>query len=129
MSLQNPNDCFGMYRSSDSYIQGTADYNRWLNCELNKEFISAENGLWNQSNDTGRTKDGIVFNEFGGGVTRTNTVDNIIKTVIETASNTTSETAINAVSDTGQKVIETTSKNPLLTIGIVFAVALLLFKK
>ncbi len=129
MSLQNPNDCFGMYRSSDSYIQGTADYNRWLNCELNKEFISAENGLWNQGNDTGRTKDGIVFNEFGGGVTGTNTVDNIIKTVIETASNTTSETAINAVSDTGQKVIETTSKNPLLTIGIVFAVALLLFKK
>lgn len=128
MSLQNPNECFGIYRSSDSFIIGTADYNRWLNCELNNEFISAENGLWNQNNHTGRTtdKDGVVINEFGG----SNTVlDNTIKAVTEIATNTASETVTNAVTDTKQTIQETASKNPLLTIGIVFAVALLLFKK
>lgn len=128
MSLQNPNDCFGMYRSSDSYIQGTADYNRWLNCELNKEFISAENGLWNQSNNTGRTKDGIVFNEFGGGGSAT-TLDNTIKTVTETASNTTSKTSTNTITNPSQTIQETASKNPLLTIGVIFGIAFLLFKK
>lgn len=32
------------YRSPDSYTIGTPDYNRWLNYELDNEFLGAEYG-------------------------------------------------------------------------------------
>ena len=131
MSLEhnNNNSCFGMYRSSDSYIQGTADYERWLNCELNTEFVSAENSgnVWNGGttvNNTNKDLDVTINNLGGGGIVQATNNAPII-TVTQTDSMTTKA----SVNSNDVLLIDKAKQNPLATFGIIFAVAYLVFKK
>lgn len=128
MALQNPNDntCFGMYRSSDSYIIGTADYNRWLNCELNNDFIGADVG-GNESN-TGRYTPNIL--ESGGSINAV--VNNITKTdtKTETATNTNNPITGAATNLTAtDKIKQLAKENPILSFIAVFGITYLALKK
>ena len=131
MALQNPNDsaCFGGYRSSDSYIIGTADYNRWLNCELNNEFIGAENS----GNGNGSTPNFTpTLFEGGGGNSINAVVNNITKTdtKAETATNTNNPIINTATNLTAtDKIKQLAKENPILSFIAVFGITYLALKK
>ena len=117
-----------MYRSSDSYIIGTADYNRWLNCELNNEFLSAEIG----NNNLISTSFLPLLVEGGGGsitnqTNQTNSAatDSTAKTDMILNQITTND--INELNAT-DKIKQLAKKNPIIALAAVFGITYLVFK-